>query len=120
MTVGRRMGCRGWISLGTRIDGLHRKLRRPSVGQDVNRSDMDGGIWVEGAARWSGNHTLWSRLGGRWRTFEDREGTDTRGDRQVHCYLVQTGGFESWELCRDVETAQWTLARRWARKYRAV
>lgn len=49
-----------------------------------------------------------------------REGTVTRGDRQVHCYLVQTAGFESWELCRDVETAQWTLARHWARKYRAV
>ena len=49
-----------------------------------------------------------------------REGTVTRGDREVHCYLVQTGGFESWELCRDVETAQWTLARHWARKYRAV
>ena len=49
-----------------------------------------------------------------------REGTVTREGRTVHCYLVQTAGFESWELCQEVETTQWTLARRWARKYRVV
>jgi hypothetical protein len=49
-----------------------------------------------------------------------REETVTREDRTVRCYLVQTEGFESWELCQDTETTQWTLARHWARKYRAV
>lgn len=49
-----------------------------------------------------------------------REGTVTRDDRMLRCYLVQTAGFESWELCQEIETAQWTLARHWARSYRAV
>jgi hypothetical protein len=49
-----------------------------------------------------------------------REGTVTREDRTLRCYLVQTSGFESWELCQDIKTAQWTLARHWARRYRAV
>lgn len=49
-----------------------------------------------------------------------REGTVTRADRKLRCYLVQTAGLESWELCQDIETAQWTLARHWARTYRAV
>jgi hypothetical protein len=38
----------------------------------------------------------------------------------VHCYLVQTTGPETWELCRDTETAQWTLVRHWAREYQIV
>jgi hypothetical protein len=49
-----------------------------------------------------------------------RESSGTRAGRTVHCYLVQTGGLESWELCQDAETAQWTLARRWPRGRRAV
>jgi hypothetical protein len=49
-----------------------------------------------------------------------REDTETRDGRTAHCHLVQTAGPETWELCRDTETALWTLARHWADKYRAV
>jgi hypothetical protein len=49
-----------------------------------------------------------------------REDTVPREGRTWRCILVQTSGFESWELCQDTATGQWTLARRWARKYRAV
>jgi hypothetical protein len=45
-----------------------------------------------------------------------RESTKTSGDRTRHCYLVQTAGPETWELCQDQETAQWTLVRHWASK----
>ena len=47
-----------------------------------------------------------------------REGTEEREGRTVHCYLVQTAGLESWELCQDTETAGWMVARHWAPKYR--
>jgi hypothetical protein len=47
-----------------------------------------------------------------------REGSEEREGRTVHCYLVQTAGPETWELCQDAETAQWTLARHWSPKYR--
>jgi hypothetical protein len=49
-----------------------------------------------------------------------REQTKGQGEQRVHCYLVQTGGAETWELCQDTETAQWLLARRWGRGDRAV
>ncbi len=49
-----------------------------------------------------------------------REETKAHDGRAVHCYLVQTPGPETWELCRDVKTAQWTLARHWAPRHRAV
>ena len=49
-----------------------------------------------------------------------RESTQTREGHTLHCYLVQTGGRESWELCQDIETAQWTLTRHWARGPRVV
>jgi hypothetical protein len=49
-----------------------------------------------------------------------RESTQVQGDRTVHCYLVQTTGLETWELGQDIETAQWTLIRHWARKHRIV
>ncbi|HSR32617.1 MAG TPA: hypothetical protein VLY63_18810 [Anaerolineae bacterium] len=50
-----------------------------------------------------------------------RESTDTTEDeRPVHCYLVQTAGPESWELCRDIQAGQWTLVRHWSSKYRTV
>ncbi len=55
--------------------------------------------------------------GGRRLQIESwgREGATTLGDRAVHCHLVQTAGPETWELCQDIETAQWTLVRHWAR-----
>lgn len=46
-----------------------------------------------------------------------RESARAQQGCDLHCYLVQTAGMESWELCRDKNTAQWTLARRWARKW---
>lgn len=49
-----------------------------------------------------------------------RESSTTQGEKRVHCCLVQTPGPETWELCQDTETAQWTLARHWANPYRAV
>jgi hypothetical protein len=49
-----------------------------------------------------------------------RESTETRDGRTLHCYLIQTPGPETWELCQDTETAQWLLARHWAERYRAV
>ena len=49
-----------------------------------------------------------------------RESVKTWEGRTVHCYLVQTAGPETWELCRDTETAQWTLTRHWATKVQIV
>lgn len=44
-----------------------------------------------------------------------RESIEKRREREVHCYLVQTAGPETWELCQEIETARWTLTRRWSR-----
>jgi hypothetical protein len=44
-----------------------------------------------------------------------RESAAGQGEGACHCYLVQTANLETWELCRDTETAQWTLRRHWAR-----
>lgn len=49
-----------------------------------------------------------------------RENIDTQARPARRCFLVQTSGFESWELCQDAEATQWTLVRHWASKYRAV
>ena len=49
-----------------------------------------------------------------------REHTATGDGQTCRCYLVQTAGAETWELCQDTKTAQWTLTRHWARKPRAV
>jgi streptogramin lyase len=49
-----------------------------------------------------------------------REHTATQDNQSLHCFLVQTSGWETWELCQDTETAQWTLNRHWARTSRAV
>jgi hypothetical protein len=49
-----------------------------------------------------------------------REHTVMQENQSLHCFLVQTSGWETWELCQDTETAQWTLTRHWARKSRAV
>jgi len=43
-----------------------------------------------------------------------RESVSAGDDHTWHCYLVQTAGGETWELCRDKETAQWHLLRHWA------
>lgn len=49
-----------------------------------------------------------------------RESTKENGGTTVRCYLVQTAGGETWELCQDKETAQWTLTRHWAVRSRIV
>jgi PncC family amidohydrolase len=49
-----------------------------------------------------------------------RESSKTQDERALDCYLVQTAGGETWELCQDRETAQWKIVRHWARSHRAV
>jgi hypothetical protein len=49
-----------------------------------------------------------------------REYTAVQDNQTLHCYLVQTSGRETWELCQDTKTAQWTIARHWARESRAA
>lgn len=49
-----------------------------------------------------------------------RERRESGDDGDRHCYLVQTAGPDTWELCQEVETGQWTLTRRWARRYGAA
>jgi hypothetical protein len=49
-----------------------------------------------------------------------REATRMLDGRDMRCYLVQTAGPETWELCRDLETGQWTLSRRWPSTYRVI
>jgi nicotinamide-nucleotide amidase len=43
-----------------------------------------------------------------------RETSKKQGELSLRCYLVQTDGRETWELCHDRETAQWMLVRHWA------
>ena len=49
-----------------------------------------------------------------------RESTKDLEGQPVHCHLVQTGGAETWELCQDRKTAQWTLVRHWASKFKTT
>lgn len=49
-----------------------------------------------------------------------RESVKTGEGHAVRCYLVQTAGPETWELCHEIEAAQWTLTRHWARNYQIV
>jgi nicotinamide-nucleotide amidase len=49
-----------------------------------------------------------------------REREEERDGCTLHCYLVQTAGLETWELCQDKETAQWHLVRHWAARHQAV
>ena len=43
-----------------------------------------------------------------------RESEEMRGGQVVRCYLVQTAGSKTWELCHEKETAHWLLVRAWA------
>ncbi len=64
------------------------------------------------AFTWRGQYypiTAWGRV---------RE-SETDG-RLQRCHLLQTAGAETWELCRDAETGQWTLTRRWTRPGRII
>ena len=49
-----------------------------------------------------------------------RESSETQEGRDVRCYLVQTAGPQTWELCLDLEMGQWILNRRWPGKPRVV
>ncbi len=44
-----------------------------------------------------------------------RVSSKSGGVGRFRCHLVQTAGPETWELCQDTETAQWTLTRHWTR-----
>lgn len=43
-----------------------------------------------------------------------RESAQTREGRDVRCYMVQTPGPQTWELCLDLVLGQWILTRRWS------
>jgi hypothetical protein len=49
-----------------------------------------------------------------------RESLEAKETRTLHCYLVQTAGPETWELCQETETAQWLLMRHWARTTQVI
>ncbi len=49
-----------------------------------------------------------------------RERIEEKAGCQVHCYLVQTAGPETWELGQEIETGRWTVIRRWTRRPRIV
>ena len=84
---------------------------------------VDESVSVETRLRQDGtvipNAFLWRRR--RYQiTSWGRENATTCDGRACRCHLVQTGGLESWELCQDLETGEWILARRWPREWRAV
>jgi hypothetical protein len=49
-----------------------------------------------------------------------RESAKEIDGRALHCYLIQTAGTATWELCHDIENAQWTITRHWARDSRII
>lgn len=49
-----------------------------------------------------------------------RESGETQEGHDVRCYLVQTAGPQTWELCLDRKMSQWILNRRWPGKPRVV
>jgi len=65
-------------------------------------------------------------LGFTWRSRHyrieswGRQAVETKDGHTWRCYLVQTPGRETWELCQEIETAHWRLARHWAGRAQAV
>jgi hypothetical protein len=51
-----------------------------------------------------------------WGREEQRE----REGQALHCYLVQTDGSQTWELCRKLDTSHWILTRRWGGRQQIV
>lgn len=49
-----------------------------------------------------------------------REGAETYDGEAFYCYLVQTEGPETWQLCRHEANGAWMLRRRWPRGPQAV
>ena len=49
-----------------------------------------------------------------------RQSSEAHDGHARTCHLVQTADLETWELCQDTDTAQWTLVRHWAHQRRAV
>jgi hypothetical protein len=84
------------------------------VGESVSveaRQRPDGRL-LPSAFSWQGRRYVIHSWG--------REGSECRDGRAEYCYLVQTAGPESWELCHDPDSGAWTLARRWPGRYAAV
>lgn len=49
-----------------------------------------------------------------------REGAETHDGETFYCYLVQTEGAETWQLCRHEADGTWMVRRRWPRGPQAV
>ena len=92
------------------IDSLQQRKRRSSF--DFVRE----GVRVESRLRPDGTELplafMWE--GQRYDIVSwGRESTRDREGRAMRCYLVQTPGPQTWELCQDLALGQWLLARRW-------
>ena len=44
-----------------------------------------------------------------------REDLKTYGDDTFYCYMIQTEGPETWQICQQVEQGAWMVSRRWPR-----
>jgi len=84
---------------------------------------IDESVGVDVQRRSDGTATP---LGFTWRSHQyrieswGRQRAETKDGHTWRCYLVQTAGGETWELCQDIETAQWRLTRRWAGGRQAI
>jgi hypothetical protein len=72
------------------------------------RRRRDGGT-IPIAFVWRGRRHLIASWG--------RERAKAQDGQSVRCHLVQTANQETWEICQDTETAQWTLSRHWAARH---